>query len=153
MRLPPGPDLALLPELEGRRMVSAWLSFREHGDYLVAALRGELDAADAGAFGAALAAAAAANPRIVVDLTRLEYIDCCALSMLARVRAQARGAGGDLLLAGPGPLVRRVLELAAMSADFAVRASVAEAAHGADWPGARPHGARAAVTSPAAGEL
>jgi anti-anti-sigma factor len=63
----------------------------EYGRGQVVTLSGELDAVEACAVGAALAAAAASNPRVVVDLTGLEFIDCCALGMLARVRAQARG--------------------------------------------------------------
>ena len=39
------------------------------------------------------------DARIIVDLAALEFIDCCALGALGRVRAQARQAGGDLLLA------------------------------------------------------
>ena len=76
----------------------ARLSTREYGGHVVVALRGELDIADAASVMAVLAAAAAGNPRIIVDLAALEFIDCCALG---RVRAQARQVGGDLLLAAP----------------------------------------------------
>jgi anti-anti-sigma factor len=87
----------LLPEQEGVVMATADLSTREYGGHVVVALHGELDIVDAASVMAALAAAAAGNPRIIVDLAALEFIDCCALGVLGRVRAQARpcqrGAG------------------------------------------------------------
>lgn len=132
-------------------MVSAWLNFREHGDYQVAALCGELDAVDSEAVGTELAKAVAVNPRVIIDMTGLEFIDCCALGVLARVRAQALRAGGDLLVAAPAPLIRRVITLTEMTACFPVRASAAEAADVAGWRGAHIREPRTAVTSPAAG--
>ena len=58
---------------------------------VVVALHGELDVVDAASVMAVLAAAAARNPRIIVDLAlaALEFIDCRALGALGRVR----GAG------------------------------------------------------------
>ena len=87
------------------------LSTREYSGHFVVALHGELDIADAASVMAVLAAAAARNPRIIVDLAALEFIDCGALAALGRVRAQARQAGGDLLLAEPRWPVRRLLDL------------------------------------------
>ena len=108
-------------------MASVGLSTREYGGYVVIALHGELDIVDASSVMAVLAAAAAGNPRIIVDLAALEYIDCYSLGALGRVRAQARQAGGDLLLAAPRGLVRRLLDLTGLIGVFAVHASVAEA--------------------------
>ena len=65
-------------------MASAGLSTREYGGHVVVALHGELDIADAASVMAVLAAAAAGNPRIIVDLAALEYIDCHALGALVR---------------------------------------------------------------------
>ena len=77
--------------------------------------------------GPVLTAAAARNPRIIIDLAALEYIDCHALGALVRVRAQARQAGGDLLLAAPRGPVRRLLDLTGLTGVFSVHASVDEA--------------------------
>jgi anti-sigma B factor antagonist len=99
----------------------------DDGDYVVVALNGELDVTGAASVIAALTAAAAGNPRIIVDLAALEYIDCYSLGALGRVRAQARQAGGDLLLVAPRGLVRRLLDLTGLIGVFAVHASVAEA--------------------------
>ena len=82
-------------------MVSVGLSIGEYGGYVVVALDGELDVGDAASVVDALTSVAARDPRIIVDLAALEFIDCRALGVLCRVRAQARQAGGDLLLAAP----------------------------------------------------
>jgi len=52
-------------------MFSVDLSTRESGGHVVAELRGELDLADAAGVAAALAAVAAREPQIIVDLTAL----------------------------------------------------------------------------------
>ncbi len=70
-------------------MASAGLSTREYGGCVVIALQGELDIVDATSVIAVLAAAAAGNPRIIADLAALEFIDCCALGVLRRVRRAA----------------------------------------------------------------
>jgi anti-sigma B factor antagonist len=126
----------LLPEQEGVVMATAGLGTREYGGHVVVALHGELDIADAAGVMAALAAAAAGNPRIIVDLAALEFIDCCALGVLGRVRAQARQAGGDLLLAAPRGPVRRILALTGLIDVFSVHASVEQAVQAAE--GSRP---------------
>ena len=108
-------------------MAAAGLSTREYGSHVVVALDGELDVAGAGSVMAVLAAVAARDPRIIVDLAALEFIDCYALGALGRVRAQARQAGGDLLLAAPRGPVRRILALTGLTGVFSVRASVDEA--------------------------
>ena len=121
-------------------MISVGLSIREYGGYVVVALDGELDASDAASVADAFTSVAARDPRIIVDLTALEFIDCCALGALGRVRAQARQAGGDLLLAAPRGPVRRILGLTGLTGVFAVHASLDEAVRIAG-------GARLAVTA------
>jgi anti-anti-sigma factor len=66
-----------------------------------------------------------------VDLAALEFINCYALGALGRVRAQARQAGGDLLLAAPRGQVRRILTLTGLIDVFSVHASVEEAVRAA----------------------
>jgi len=113
-------------------MATAGLSTREYGGHVVVALDGELDVVDAAGVMAVLAAAAARDPRIIVDLAALEFIDCCALGVLGRVRAQARQAGGDLLLAAPRGPVQRILALTGLIGVFSVHASVEQAVQAAD---------------------
>ncbi len=107
--------------------MAAGLSTRYYGGHVVVALDGELDVVDAESVMAVLAAVVARDPRIIVDLAALEFIDCCALGGLGRVRAQARQAGGDLLLAAPRGPVRRILALTGLIEVFSVHASVEDA--------------------------
>ena len=117
----------MLPEQEGAAVISVGLGIREYGGYVVAALDGELDVSDAGRVADALTSVAARDARIIVDLAALEFIDCCALGALGRVRAQARQAGGDLLLAARRGPVRRILALTGLIDVFSVHASVEDA--------------------------
>jgi anti-sigma B factor antagonist len=109
-------------------MISVDLSTRECDGHVVVALRGELDVADAVSVAAALAAVAAREPEIIVDLAGLEFIDSSGLAALVLARKQARQAGGDLLLAAPRQQVLRVLAITRLVDDFCVHASVDEAA-------------------------
>ena len=121
-------------------MISVDLSTRECDGHVIVALRGELDIADAVSVAAALAAVAAREPEIIVDLAGLEFIDSSGVAALARGRKQARHAGGDLRLAAAQQQVLRVLTLTRLIEVFPVHASVGEAAGsaGRSWPAAAP---------------
>jgi anti-anti-sigma factor len=90
---------------------------------------------DAAAVAAALETVAAREPRIIVDLAGLKFIDASGIAALSRGRRHARNAGGDLLLAAARRPVRRVLAITGDVDGFSVHASVAEAAAsaGASW--------------------
>jgi anti-sigma B factor antagonist len=98
------------------------------GGHVVVALRGELDLLHAPAVATALVDLAVRQPRIIVDLAGLEFIDASGTAALTRGRRRARSAGGDLLLAAPRRPVRRILRIIWEADGFAVHASVAEAA-------------------------
>jgi anti-anti-sigma factor len=98
---------------------------------VVVALRGELDVCTAADVVRALTALAAAGARIIVDLEELAFMDCHSLGEIMAVREQARRAGGDLVLAGPQPVVLRLLVLCDMVSRWLVFASVDEAVTGA----------------------
>lgn len=82
----------------------------------------------------ALAAVAAREPQVIVDLAGLKFIDSSGVAALARGRKQARHAGGDLLLAAPRYQVLRVLTLTRLIDVLPVHASVEEAARSAAAP-------------------
>ncbi|HEX8005423.1 MAG TPA: STAS domain-containing protein [Trebonia sp.] len=94
---------------------------------MVVGLRGELDVADAMSVAASLAAIAAGQPQIIVDLAGLEFIDSSGVAALARGRKLARQAGGDMLLAAPRQQVLRVLAGIRLIDAFHVHLSVDEA--------------------------
>ena len=121
-------------------MLDMDLESGEYGGCAIVALRGELDLVDASAVAAGLRAVAAREPRIIVDLAGLEFIDASGIAALVHGRRQARDAGGDVLLAAPQRLVRQVLTIIREGDGFAVHASVAEAAACAGRP---PAGGRA----------
>ncbi len=100
----------------------------ECGGHAVVALQGELDLVDAAAAAAALRAVAARQPRIIADLTRLEFIDASGVAALSRGRVAARDAGGDLILAAPRQQVRRILTIIWVAGDAGLPSSVAAAA-------------------------
>jgi anti-sigma B factor antagonist len=108
-------------------MFSMDLGSGESCGHVVVALHGELDLVDAAAVAAALRLVVAREPRIIVDLAGLEFIDASGVAALSRGRRHARDAGGDLLLAAPRRLVRRVLAIIWEAGDSAVHASVAAA--------------------------
>ena len=98
---------------------------------VVVALRGELDVCTAAPVVRALTALAATGTRIIVDLGELAFMDCYSLAGITAVQAQARRAGGDLVLASPQPVVLRLLVLSDMVSRRVVFASVGEAVGGA----------------------
>jgi anti-sigma B factor antagonist len=109
---------------------STILRIRGRDGHLLITLRGELDLVDADAVATALMAAADGEPRIVVYLARLDFIDVTGVAALVRARKHARRAGGDLLLAAPRPQMMRLLSTPALGYRFSVYASAEEAVGG-----------------------
>jgi anti-sigma B factor antagonist len=104
------------------------LSTRDYDSQVVVELRGELDIADAASVATVLTGVVARQPKVIVDLAGLEFIDSSGLAALARARKRARDAGGEMVLAGPQRQVARVLALTRLIDAFSVHASVDEAA-------------------------
>jgi len=123
----PGRDLALLLKQEGTAVFSADLSTSERDGTVVVALYGKLDIVDAAEVAAGLVAALVREPRIIVDLAGLDFIDSSGIAALAYARRHARQAGGDLVLAAPRPRVLRILAVTRLIDDFRVHDSVEEA--------------------------
>ena len=115
----------MLLKREGKVMFSMDLYPPGCGSAVVFALRGELDVADAASVVAGLAAAAVQEQVLIVDLDGLDFIDSSGVAALARVRAQARLAGGDLLLAAPQRQVLRLLAATRLIEVFGVHACAA----------------------------
>ncbi len=75
-------------------------------------LAGELDLATAPRLAAALTQNAGEHRgRVVLDLTRLSFMDSTGLSLIVGTDRSARAAGGVLVLRHPQSQVRRLLEL------------------------------------------
>jgi anti-sigma B factor antagonist len=124
----PGRDPALLLKQEGAVVFSVDLATSQCDGTVVVALHGELDLVDAAEVAAALVIAGLREPRIIVDLAALDFIDSSGIAALAYARKHYRQAGGDLVLAAPRQQVLRVLAATRLIDDFCVHASVAAAA-------------------------
>jgi anti-sigma B factor antagonist len=86
-------------------------------------LAGEIDLYNAADVGAALANVAESDPdRVVVDLGEVDFVDSTALGTL--IEARKRLSSSRLILAAPGPDVRRALEVAGLIDHFPVHDSV-----------------------------
>jgi anti-sigma B factor antagonist len=110
------------------------------GSYVVIALHGELDLVHATAVADALVAVAACKPWIIVDLSRLEFIDASGIAALRRGRSSAREAGGDLLLVAPQRQVQRVLAIIWRASGADLRPAWPRPAREASPPAAAPTG-------------
>lgn len=60
------------------------------------------------------------DARIVLDLTAATFVDSTVVNALLASTVRIRRAGGDLVIVCPNPDVRRVFELTALDAIFAV---------------------------------
>ena len=97
--------------------------------YALVILCGEGDVTVRGRLRAALTASVAAGgPDLVVDLSRLGFIDASCVHELWRASRQLQQNGGLLKLAAPQPLVARVLSLCGADRGIGVHDSVAGAA-------------------------
>ena len=75
-----------------------------------------------------LATVAIRVPWLIVDLAGLKFTDCARMRALVAAAKQARQVGGGLVLAAPGPLMLRVLDLTGSMTGVPVYPSVEEAA-------------------------
>jgi anti-anti-sigma factor len=93
----------------------------------VVRLAGELDLYNAHAVREALIAACEESPeRLVVELSRVNFIDSTALGVLIEARTRMPNRKG-FLLASPGLETRRALEISGLDKHFTVHESLDEA--------------------------
>jgi anti-anti-sigma factor len=86
---------------------------------------GDLDLATApelASLGLALIAGGASD--VIVDAQRLTFCDSSGLSALVRIANAFEAGAGRLAIAGPTPMVRRVLEMSGLVDAFVVTDSV-----------------------------
>lgn len=74
-------------------------------------LRGELDLASAGQLREVLSAIGPEPPRLVLDLSRLTFLDSSGLNLLIRTHLRYRDEGRELVLVGANGMVDTVLGL------------------------------------------
>ncbi|HXG74945.1 MAG TPA: STAS domain-containing protein [Gaiellaceae bacterium] len=93
-------------------------------DVVCASLAGELDLTNAAEVEARLRDAAPEAP-LVIDLSRVTFLDSAGLHLLFRL-ARARGRGGLGIVVQPGATVARTLEIAGVAEAAAVGPALAE---------------------------
>lgn len=89
----------------------------------------ELDASNTGEWKQDIAPVLEANKKLVIDLSRLHFVDSSGLGALLSCLRQIRAAGGDLKLSGMQKQVRAVFELVRMHRIFDIYATREEAVH------------------------
>jgi anti-anti-sigma factor len=99
---------------------------KDRGGLVVVVVDGELDIHSAPGLGEALAPAADAGRRLILDVAGLRFCDCAGLSLFLRTQERARAAGGSLHLTALTASMRRLISVARMSDILPVTASVAD---------------------------
>ncbi|WP_432136394.1 MULTISPECIES: anti-sigma factor antagonist [unclassified Streptomyces] len=110
---------------------SAHVCLREERGFTVLELHGEIDIAAAVEIVPHLdAATRGPAPRLVIDLTPVEFFDCSGLRLLYRARARILDRGGELRLVCTHPLALRILRATGLSRLLPPAASLAAALDG-----------------------
>ncbi len=93
----------------------ATLELRRERDVVILAISGEFDLSCSDSLDEMREEALATGLPVVIDLTRCEFIDSHGLAGIIRAFNQSTDAGLPFALAGSGPQVRRVLEVAGLT--------------------------------------
>ena len=88
------------------------VAVEETGDVAVVRLTGELDVHTAGKLARHLGAIEATVDRIVLDLSRLDFMDTLGLNVVLSARTRAQVSGTILVVENPPPMILRLLERA-----------------------------------------
>lgn len=102
-------------------------SVERNGDAVVVSLAGELDLYNAHEVRSALLDECARSPeRLVVDLSRVEFIDSTALGVLIEARAKLPNRRA-FLIAAPRVQTRRTLEISGLDRHFTLHETLDDA--------------------------
>lgn len=97
------------------------LTVSEAADRAIVSLDGELDLATAPQLREQLVTLAEKDGGdVVVDLTRLAFIDSTGLSVLVMALNRSRAAGGSIVLRNPSDSVMRILEITGLISVFGI---------------------------------
>ena len=107
------------------------LSPRRFADAVVVSPAGRIDQSNADEFEKELAPhvtrCAADADRLIVDMSRLEYISSAGLRVLMLAAKQSKAQGGTLVLTGLQPLVQEIFEISKFTMVFAITPSLRDA--------------------------
>ncbi len=125
--------------MRGWLVDAVWLSVESRGDSSVVTIRGDLDIVTSPELDACLTQARAANDRIILDLSAVDFLDTSALAVIVGHWKDIEAAGGKLALAGARYRYTKTLWITGLADRLTMYDSVAQAA--------------AAQAEPAAAEL
>ncbi len=123
MRISPVNAIALTADDEGQ---ARCIVHQDRGCAVVEA-SGEVDIATAAQMSEALWWALDYSPRVVIDLTRVTFMDSGGLNVLVAGWRRAREHGGGIGLVSPAEAVRDVLQVTGLDRLFTITDSVADA--------------------------
>lgn len=107
------------------------LAIKNVGDVVVATVPlEELDASNAGDFKRDMAPVVDGTTKLVLDLSRLRFVDSSGLGAFISCLRRMSARGGDLKLSGLSKQVRAVFELVRMHKVFDIYATSEEAVRG-----------------------
>jgi anti-sigma B factor antagonist len=99
------------------------VSSRSQGDHVTVIAAGEIDLYTAPKLQADLASiinSAGPAPRIVIDMSGVEFCDSTGMNVLLSSLRQVRERGGELELAAPRPAVKKILQVTGLDSVFTV---------------------------------
>jgi anti-sigma B factor antagonist len=98
------------------------VSSRAQGERTIVTVAGEIDLYTAPRLHSELATAVSGEglPRVLVDMTGVEFCDSTGMNVLLAALRRARERGGELVLAGPRPAVRKILQVTGLESVFTV---------------------------------
>jgi anti-sigma B factor antagonist len=104
------------------------IAISERDGWAVLAVTGELDVATAPKLRQeAVRMSAAGQHRVVLDLSGVGFLDSTGLGVIVGILKRSRTNGGELLLAGAEPQVRKVFEITRMNDILPLHDSVDDA--------------------------
>ncbi len=96
-------------------------------DVVVVSIGGSIDAHVAVQFEQKMNEVLSKSSKIVLDLSKLDYIATAGLGVLAAAKNQASAKGGDVIIAAPIDKVKKVFDTMGFSKVFKITATVDEA--------------------------
>ena len=103
------------------------ITVRRGRGHVLVTVSGEIDIVTAGQLRGRLAGPAGGGRQVIVDFSRVSFIDAAGVGVLADAAARAAARGGSLQLAAAGRQVRRVLAVTGLDRSITLAATVAEA--------------------------
>ncbi|MDO8731345.1 MAG: STAS domain-containing protein [Actinomycetota bacterium] len=97
------------------------------GNAAVLTVHGDVDLATAAILDSAIADSWSPPGRLVIDATRIAFMDSTGLGVLVKAAIQARDEGGQVAMAGVGSRVQKVLAITGLDEHIAIYDTVADA--------------------------